>query len=107
MRNGRIIEKVQYAINEYFALGIGAPLDLKELDWSSNNLQHLPDDFDKRTALEKLNLSQRSAYANVWSGPCVAVGCVRAAEWHKVLDSRLDRQSGGLFQKNFAQGSGY
>ena len=66
-----------------------------------NKLEALPESFGQLTALLNLDLSQRSACAEVWRGPCAAVAWVRGAEWV----SRQARQSGRLFQKHFAQGS--
>ena len=56
---------------------------------NDNELTALPESFGQLTALVKLDLSQRSACAKVWRGPCAAVGMVRGAEW----GSRQTRES--------------
>ena len=49
---------------------------------SENKLAALPESFGQLTALEHLDLSQRSACAEVWRGPfAAAIGMVRDAEW--------------------------
>ena len=44
-----------------------------------NKLTALPESFGQLTALRTLGLSQRSACAILWRGPCVAVVLVRGA----------------------------
>ena len=48
---------------------------------SYNALTALPESFGQLMALEDLDVSQRSACAKVWRGPCAAVVWVHGAEW--------------------------
>ena len=80
-------------------------MDTQVLDWSVKELRQLPEGFGQLTALTELDLSRRSACANVWAGTwrCVAFWrrCMEMSEQR----ARRPSHGSGACVRSLAHGS--